>query len=367
MRFGPYILFNVALGAVGLLLVLPFRPAMGASVRMVIGFAAGIVIALGAFAGAGALFGASRDSNIRPVVKGVLQQATGTDPQLLLVGSSYSTLGLDTATIERRLASHGIRVRVLSLSKPGNFTLSQNYTIDYYLARAPRVPDYVFIELGPEYYSDPAAVGPSYITTGTAISDHRPDQFWWRLKGIAAYDESAPAPAAVADLWQLAAHTLYHIFDFGLSGQLIADRDLSAISGFDPQETAHTPLTASDVAPIDASAAPLAGGSQPAHLTYLRDFRAAQIEALKGRGVQVVGYYQPAAIPPGFRVYGIVECRELAATPCITADAPALRRELDMPTLWFDPVHLVRNGAERYSVWFADQIAPYLTRGHRAS
>ena len=360
-----FIVVNLILGAAALLLVLPLRPQTGSTAKLLLGLAAGALLGILAIDGVTAALHTSRDSNIRPIVKYVTDTADPAKLQLLLVGSSYSALGVDGKLIERDLARAGIALQVLDLAKPGNFMISQDYTIDYYLARAKKVPEFIFIELGPEYYNDPGAMGPSYVNTGTAISDHTADQVPWRVRSIGAYD--APPGEKFSKYRDLATHVLFHYTDFGLSGQLVAERDLSGAPGFSPEETPHVPVKPSELTELAQAPAPPPPGALPANVEFIAKFREMQVRKLKARGAKVVGFYQTAMAPLGMRDYGVQLCAQLHGIPCITANDPALRRKLNNPSLWFDPVHLLHPGAEIYSAWFANQLASTLAPYRRGA
>jgi hypothetical protein len=360
-----FIFVNLALGVATLVLLVPFRSASGGLPKLALGVGLGLVAGVVVINETTSLLGTSRDSNIRPIVKYLLENADASKSQLLVVGSSYTGLGVDGSLIEREMNKKGFRLQVLELAKPGNFMISQDYTIDYYLARAKKVPEFIFIELGPEYYNDPGDLGPSYLNTGTAIADHTVGQLWWRARSLNAYD--ATPLEKLTKFWNLSTHVLFHIFDFGMSGQLIADKDVSANPGFEPEDVAHTPLKADELSPIRQSAVPLSLGPLPPHGQFLLAFRRMQVRKLKERGAKVVGFYQTAMTPTGIRVYGDQVCRELRDVPCITGDDPAIRKQLDHPALWFDPVHLSHPGAEKYSVWLADRLSSSLASFRRAS
>ena len=305
----------------------------------------------------------ARDSNIRPIVKYALEKADPSKPQLLLIGSSYTALGVDSDLVARALHQQGYPLQVLDLAKPGNYMISQDYTLDYYLARAKKVPEFVFIEIGPEYYNDTGAMGPSYIDTGTAIADHSLSALLWRSRSIAAY--GGPPAQQFNDYWNLMTHTLFHVFDFGLSGQLVSHARLAARAGFDPEETARNPVKPSEIQTLTQPAQRLADDEQqlPANVRFIIAFRKMQIAKLKARGVKVVGFYQTEMAPLEMRDYGKQVCYELKNVPCIIADDPALQRRLDNAAYWYDPVHLLHPGAEIYSSWFgqklAAELAPY--------
>ncbi len=365
MTFSSFIILNLALGAASLALLLPWHSVAARLPKLILGICIGMAVAIATINAITSYFGTGRDSNIRPVVKGLLEKADKSRPQLLLVGSSYSALGVDDSVVEREMNNRGYPVQVLELAKPGNFAISQDFTIDYYLARAGKVPEYVFIELGPEYYSDPGALGPSYLYTGTSIADHALSQFWWRLRSILTYP-SDPFQK-LAKVSNLTTHFLYNVFNFGLSGQLVADKDLAPVPGFTPSDKAHKPLEWHELSPIENSAAPLSRDPVPPHVTFLLDYRRWQTKKLMERGAKVVGYYQVAMVPEGIRVYGVQVCRELRELPCFTGDDIEVRQQLQDPAFWYDSVHLLHSGAEKYSVWFASRVADILTASRLAS
>lgn len=353
-----FVIVNLALGAVALVLLLPLRSAIGALPKLLFGFCVGLLAGIVGVNVVTSRMGASRFSNIRPVVKYLLQDADASKAQLLIVGSSYTALGVDDGLVQKELAKKGDPVQVLELAIAGNFMISQDYTIDRYLAHAKKVPEFIFIELGPENSVDSGDMGPSYLNTGTAIADHGPGQLAWRARSIAAYDAS-PLDRLVK-VEHLTSHLLFNVFNFGLSGQLLADKDVSPTPAFLPEDNAHKPLTKADVSPIEQPAAPISTDAIPPNIRFIVEFRRMQVRKLKALGARIVGFYQPILTPTGLRAYGIEMCQELRDVPCITADNLAIRREFDDSALWFDKVHLLRPGAEKYSAWLADRLAAAL-------
>lgn len=355
---------NLALGALALVLLLPLRSGLGSLPKVALGFCVGIAAGIVAINTATSLLQTSRDTNVLPTLKYLWDTADASRPQILLVGSSYTQLGVDGSLIEQELHKKGYDMQVLELAKVGNFMVSQDYVVDSYLARAKKVPEYIFFELGPEYYNDTGSMGPSYLETGTAIADHAPNQFWWRAQSIAAYP--ATPSEKVTKFWNLSTHTLFHLFDFGLSGQLIAYAQVSAQPGFLPMEAPHTPVTPAELAQIRQSADIVPDPPSP-RMSFILRFRRMQVRKLETRGAKVVGFYQPVMTPTNIRAYGDQTCSELRGIPCITGDDPQIRRQLDSVALWYDPVHLLHPGAEKYSIWFADRLAAALASSRHAS
>jgi hypothetical protein len=353
-----YVFVNLILGAVALLILLSVRPA-GARVRYVaVGLCLGVAGGIVAVNATTSTVGLSRDSNVEPVVKYALERADVSRPQILFVGSSYTALGVDAALVESELNRSGYRLQVLDLAKPGNYMISQDHTVDYYLSRAKKVPEIVFLEIGPEYYNDTGAMGASYLYTGTAISDHAPDQLLWRSRSIAAYRK--PLPEKFDDYWNLATHSIFHIFDFGLSGQLVSNKAIAARPAFAPEESARNPVKAADISDLTQPSQLLSDGPLPQKVRFILAFRRMQIRKLKARGVKIVGFYQTEMAPLEMRDYGQQVCYELSNVPCLIADDPSLQRRLDNPALWYDPVHLLYPGAEIYSAWLGNRLASLL-------
>src|SRR5581483_2374363 len=133
------------------------------------------------------------------------------------------------------------------------------------------LPDVIFIELGPEFYTDPGDMGPSYLDTGTAISDHSADQLWWRARSFTVYP-ATPLEKATK-YWNLSTHFLFHTFDLGLSGQLISDNDLSPLPGFGAETKSPKPVLTTDIAPIANPAMPVSNSPVPPQMRFLMDFR----------------------------------------------------------------------------------------------
>ena len=359
-----HVAVNLLLGAASLLLLLPLRAGSGRTRQLVLGFALGLAAGILAINLTTSALHASRDSELRAFEKYAWRNADPSKAQVLVIGSSLTALGVDNDLITRDLKAKGYPVQVLNLAKVGTMMISQDDELDEYLARAKKIPEFVFIEVGPEYWTDTGAIGPSDAYTSNAIADHGIDQFASRAKSIAAYPGS-PAQK-FNEYWDLASYTLFNAFDFGLSGQLATDDQVRARNGFLVRQTRrhHVTVTKAEVDEVVKPAGLLfKTGPLPESLRFVLGFRRMQIAKLKARGVKVVGFFQPEVPSLVVREYGLQVCHELQGVPCIIADDPVLQRKLDNPAMWYDRLHLLRPGAEIYSEWlagkFAAVLAPY--------
>lgn len=358
-----HVAVNLLLGAAALLILLPLRARSGRTRQVMLGLALGLAAGIFAINAATSETRMSRDTEVRIFEKYAWEHADPSKTQLLLMGSSLTALGVDNDLITADLKARGYPVQVLSLAKMGTAMIEQDDELDDYLSRAKKVPEFVFFEIGPEYWSDTAALGAGERYTSNAIASHGVKRFAARAESIAAYP--APPSERFDKYSDLVTYTLFNLFDFGLSGQLVPDDQVVGQNGFIVRNVRRHNVTVSQ-AQIDELAQPatLPTGSPPPNLRFVLAFRQRQIAELKARGVKVVGFFQPELPSPEQRGYGLQMCRELRDMPCIIAEDPALRRKLDDPAMWYNGLHLLHPGAEVYSKWlsgkFAAALAPYM-------
>lgn len=363
MLMSSHVVVNLALGIAALVLLLPLGAAKGRTRQMMFGLALGLGAAILAINGLTSALHMSRESEMRSMVKYALQNADGAKAHVVLIGSSLTALGVDNALVTRELQAKGYSIQVVNLARLGSDMISEEYVLDYYLAHVKKVPEYVFIEIGPESFADPGAMGGDRLD-GESIADHGVDRAWSRARSIYAYP--GPPSQKFDDYWKLATHALFNAFDFGLSGQLVADAEVQARPGFLVRHTRrhHMRAIKSDIDEVITPAHLLSqDGALPTSLRFVLAFRRMQIHKLRALGVKVVGFYEPEVPSAQTRDYGMQECHELRGVPCILAGDPALQRKLDDTSMWYDDLHLLYPGAEVYSTWLANRLTTALAPG----
>lgn len=298
-----------------------------------------------------------RRTDMDSIVAAALESA-GQDKAALIVfaGASYSRNGLDDARLTRALRAAGREVRVVNLSLEGASLQEREAGLLSFLARAPRRPKAVFLEIAPEFDAEAA-----YVFRVAKFSDRAIAQFTPANTLSALADLRREGCAGAGACAKSAILTLAHGAMNGLGiGLLSSGRPFAGVTpvrAFDPQtEPRERP---DDAARHEGLSAP--GMQGPARApAWAAGRRAALMARLEAAGIPIVGTYFPPAIDPASRGYIASLCQtEFAGRPCLAPDDPALLAALD-GAHWFDAGHLLASGAEIYTDWLAGRLLAVL-------
>jgi len=265
-------------------------------------------------------------------------------PVLAILGSSYSSRGLDGDLLERLLAQRGLDLRVAQLTYPGAYAYEQDYLFERYLRSGATVPAVVLVELGseggvserPENRFKPATL--SYRDAERTAAMLR--QIW---RGPAS---SGSDPRLTASL-DVILHCLGHYSHLGFLHSAVLGQP-RPLTGFLPEQSDdHAPTPETIVQQLEQSAEPVL---DPA----VSVFRAAQASAWRRRGVRDIIFFQPPLASVERRAGVGGNCRALAPD-CIAIDA-ALTAAL-AGSYWTDLGHLNRAGAQRWTYRLAETLA----------
>jgi len=292
----------------------------------------------------------------RFVLHGLNLAEASNAPLWVFVGASYSRNAIDDDGLTARLQERGRHVRVINLSLQGASLQERRAHLEAFLARTPRPPERVFLEVAPEFDADPV-----YVFQVAKFSDRAIDQFTPRNTARATKDILARQCGGLVACAKAAAftgsHGLMNAFNIGLlySGERLEGMEPEA--AWDAQTEPREELSEKQRTEISSPARGLALATQEA----LREphawgaaYREEWVAELEAADIQV-GFYFPPVLDPGKRAYGRGLCQREPYRPCIIADDPELLAALD-GEVWFDPGHLLVPGADSYLDWLADRL-----------
>ena len=302
--------------------------------------------------------GIERRSDYDRFVLHGLNTAEASDrPLWIFVGASYSRNAINAEGLTERLRERGLDVQVINLSLQGASLQERRAHLEDFLARTPRLPERVFLEVAPEFDADPV-----YVFQVAKFSDRAIDQFTPANTARAASDILARRCGGLMACAKAAAftgsHGLMNALNIGLlySGERLDA--LEAAPSWDPQSEPREGLNAAQLTEISAPARGEALlTSEPAREAHEwgAAYRGDWVGELEAADI-AVGLYFPPVLDAGKRAYGRGLCAaEEAGRPCLIADAPQLLATLDAD-VWFDPGHLLVPGAEAYIDWLADRL-----------
>lgn len=333
--------------ALAQMLRLPLRSASVAHIAVFlvsIGVAAGLIRA-----GANAL-GIERRSDFDSFVAyNVGNVADSNAPLIVFVGASYTRNAIDAEALTDRLGTRGVDAQVVTLALEGASLQERRTHLMDFLARSPRQPDMIFLEVAPEFDADPA-----YVFQIAKFSDRAIDQFTPGATMATAQSLMARHCGGLVACAKSAAftgaHSLMNALNIGLLFSGETWDEVEPRNSFDPQTVAREQVSAE--ARADGLSARLETAPTP---LWGQGYRAEMIGELEDRGIRV-GLYFPPVIDPAKRAYGRGLCDITDGIDgCVIADDPALLSALDGDH-WFDPGHLLVSGADIYMDWLADRL-----------
>jgi len=350
MHWSVYLFGALALGAAHLLRAPKGGRLLASMAAFLIGLAV-TAIAIRALAGAAGL---GRTTEFDGFVNRAIEIAKQDDgPLIVFTGASFSRNAIDDDRLTLALRERGYPHRAISLSLEAASILERDAHLQDFLARSPRAPDVVFVEVAKEFDHRPAFFfGNSKFST-RGIEQFDPATTLWTAYGLAD-GQCDGLKGCVVDTAMLGAHAGLNWLNVGLlsKGEKTADArpepSYSALT--DVRQEMDQAALGEDLM-TDATISPLSGPQ------WVKSYRTAQRERLLGEdGVRLVGYYLPPVTQPENRNYVSGLCAgELVSFPCIAPDDPALLAALP-PALWADPEHLMDDGAAIYIGWLADQL-----------
>jgi len=290
-----------------------------------------------------ARIGVHGPSSLAGVFAGALTP-TDTGPVVAILGSSYSSRGLDGKLLERLLTRQGMTVRVAQLSYPGAYAYEQDYLFERHLRSGATPPAVVLLELGSEMH---IAQRPEERYQPAVLAYRDLDRTAAMLWRVWVNTEGAAAGARMATALDLVLHGLSHYAHLGFLHSAVFGQP-RVLDGFLPEQAvAGAPTPAAIAEQFNQS-------HDPGFDRAASDFRAGQATAWRRLGVRDVIFFQPPMADPRRRAEVNGLCGALAPY-CIAADTRLLSA-LNGP-YWTDLGHLNSEGAERWTHWLAEALA----------
>lgn len=289
-----------------------------------------------------------RESPMDKIVRGINEKYSSEVDirKVLVVGSSYTSRGVDGAFLEKKLRENIGEVTIFQLSYPGINAYEQDYFIDRLFASGLRF-DTLVIELGSEGVVN---LDQENQYKSNVIRYHDWARFNLLLR-TALFDGDNVGILKRSEL--VMSHIrqfMAMLFNLGFINQLQPVNEVESILGYQPEAYIGFKRGAEDPKKQDFS------GVLKDYPTTSQ-FRVSQVEKLKRFGVNQVIFFQPPFGFLGKRRFTTELCT-LMGGDCILSDE--VIGELDLNEYWTDDNHLSKAGAELYSHWLAFELEKHL-------
>jgi hypothetical protein len=290
----------------------------------------------------------------------LLHQLTDYDDEryvVLLIGSSYTAVGIDPEGLARILSGSGRAAIVHRLAVGGAPHIERLHYLKEYLARAKRKPELVLFEIAGGYDS-----GPLYQVHQMRFSDRMVaamdgESAWWALRYLAGADQLSLQQRLIFAseiLGELAAH-VSHVGFFWNS----APSDEAAILGTE-ESPPPTHLTDRETAELLERAA---GGRdlkpdwpREVPTRWMSAFIAEEIATLQRYGASRLGFYSVPSMQAGDVAYARRFCAAMSDFPCIVGEEPELLAALRYGADWYNFDHLQGAGRDVFTRWLGDRL-----------
>lgn len=274
-------------------------------------------------------------------------------PLIVFTGASFSRNAIDDDRLTLALRERGYPHRVISLSIEAASIFERDAHLKDFMARAPRPPETVFVEVSETFDNQPAFFFNNSKFSARGIEQYTLPVAWKTLLGLSdggchGTVDCARSAALVGS------HAAVNFLNIGLLSQGDVTADIKPAPAFsaltEPREDMFTDEVRAGLATLP-SVTPQHG------MRWVQSARAEQRQRLTEKdGVQSVAYYFPPVTDPAARDYASGLCLgELQSFTCIIGDDPALLADLP-PDVWADQGHLQEAGAAIYMNWLVDEL-----------
>ena len=324
-------------------------PVVGGRLGAIAAFVCGLLFAVVAVKTTVNASGIGRTTDFDKIVNAAVAEAKQDDrPLIVFTGASYSRNGLDPERLTIALNEAGYRYRAINLSIEAASLIERDSHLQQFMKLSERVPEVVFVEVAKPFDHRAAFMFGNSKFNARAIEQFDLKTSAWTGFGIVGGACEGKA-GCIKDAGFLSLHAALNFFNIGLIGRGEKPEAAGTLLSYDPQDDPRQesePADANNILPVTDWTAP----------QWVRSYRTIMRDRLLSTGVQTVGYYQPPVISPDHRMYVAALCAdELAAFPCIDPNDPELLEPLTEP-LWFDPEHLLDDGAAIYTRWLAGEL-----------
>jgi hypothetical protein len=322
----------------------PFRAAL-----LVLG---GFILAEGGLAAAIAALGLVPKGPFHDLLH-QLADYDGERPVVLLIGSSFSEMGIDPDALAEALGSAAVH----RLAVGGAPHLERLHYLKEYLARAERKPQLVLFEIAGGYDS-----GPLYQVHQMRFSDRMVAMMdgssaWWALRWLAGADGLSLSQRFTLGseiIGQLALHVSHIGFLWNSAPvHVAATYDTGGapppmhLSDDDAGELIEQAAAARDLKPDWPSDVPT---------RWISAFLAEEIAVLQRHGVERFAFYSVPSMQGANVVYARRFCAAITEFACITGEDPKLLAELRHGADWYDFDHLQGAGRDVFTRWLGDRL-----------
>lgn len=293
--------------------------------------------------------GARRVHVVSKLIGSEVAKTDTTRSQIVLVGSSQTQQQVDEVLLEKVIKESGFDYQVIQLAVPALFNIEADAVLEEYLARAPRRPVAIFIDIGFDGEYLPAL---DQRRDALAVSSSDWAHTWQRIRrswlrheaNIGTTADVVPTLTHMMSFLSDAVDSLDFFFcnvsncgilrqlDRGVGGQYEAG--IAPLRGHDPRFTASLVLTSAELA-CHSKSQKIPGDLLDPSLS----FRRWQAEKYTDRGVPLVGFYYPPNLDLHNACFEKEFCERIGAYPCLTLGDTSLF-DLHNFDVWYDPHHV---------------------------
>jgi hypothetical protein len=322
----------------------PFRAAL-----LVLG---GFILAEGGLAAAIAALGLVPKGPFHDLLH-QLADYDGERPVVLLIGSSFSEMGINPDALAEALGSAAVH----RLAVGGAPHLERLHYLKEYLARAERKPQLVLFEIAGGYDS-----GPLYQVHQMRFSDRMVAMMdgssaWWALRWLADADGLSLSQVLTLGseiLGQFALHVSH-------TGFLWNSAPVSEAATYNAGgSTPPMHFSDDDIAGLlkqAAAARDLKPDWPPDVPTrWMSAFLAEEIATLRRHSVERFAFYSVPSMQGANVAYARRFCAAITKFACIIGEDPKLITDLRYGADWYDFDHLQGAGREVFTRWLGDRL-----------
>lgn len=295
-------------------------------------------------------------------------EAWETRPVIFLVGSSATNYGIDPLRLEKELQSSGINATVLSFCMPGDNHYERIYMLRQFLGllseadkkKLRRTTVFFLGEIFDSYDKDPVYRMEKDAFSERSIKYLNPQSSWQSWHAYRTTQEANGALESFDTGWLLLQHALLNRFAVGtFSSMNLSPMRKRKTPPFFPLEGVKSSFDAGlaiqKIRKYQPPAASLASLPAPWALMN-RDYRDLMDPYVDNYGFYALPMLEPARISYAHSFARAVPSDHLVFGPPTPGELEAMLASEN----WFDGVHPTGLGAEKFTLWLANQLTKVL-------
>lgn len=279
-------------------------------------------------------------------------------PLVLLVGASYTKLGIDEDLLADALEKNNHIVRIARLGWGGMSHMERLNTLRWFLENTKTIPSVVMLEICEYYDAAPLRqMEQNLYSTRSVVSMDNPGA----LQGIKFIWTS---PMENLRKLELLRHILEHwavnVFNIGF---FLKYEPLNTAGPYDYryQDKKKEYLSDEQVRTrilnvVNAISMKQSGDPRASPSLWVQGLVEEEMRLLGDYGVKQFVFYSLPNTDMKEALYARNYCQSMTEYPCIQGSEIGLLNELMHGDDWYDKYHLQRQGTAKYSRWLADQL-----------